>query len=265
RIGETRPGCFYLNGHKGEHFVVPKIIERSDQGSIYEIEEYLAGPTLWDKYGQEGEFVLSDKLWDLLLSAFWEFQTVTSQLPLEKKYSIKNIIKHFEKAKKIIPDHHVVLEFISKHEAEWSSSFPSKWKFALDNLILTKDNKVGLIDNVNVGLRFLSYDIGWIIWPGWVHMSTEQYDSSIKEYISYLDLIEKKFYITCPQDFQYIQHVKKYYWLSIFERIIGSLYDVVNQTKHLKSAGIIKGSQREKLHVQFLLKLLGIVLKRNII
>ncbi len=262
RIGEARPDYFFSDGYQGEYLVIPKIYEINKQEIVYEIEEYLEGPTLWKKLGRSNSFFLPEDLWDLLFSAFWEFQSVAKELPFEQKMTIEKVIKHFDKAKELIPDQKETLSLIKKLESKWNSSYPSKWKFALDNLIYIKDKKIGFIDNDNVGSRFLGYDLGWVIWPGWVHMRTKDYRNRFDQYIKYLKSIEKRFARSCPSNLDLDEKLSDAFWLAIFERIIGALYDVVNQTKHLAPARIIKNSVKEKEHTNFLVRLLKVVSDR---
>ncbi|MFH1534854.1 MAG: hypothetical protein ABIF80_02620 [Patescibacteria group bacterium] len=196
------------------------------------------------------------KLLEKLLSAFWEFQTIGKKVTLEQKFTIEKVKNHLRKTKNLLNNYSEIESMVNKYQDFWNTGYPSKWKFAPDNLILTRDSKIGLIDNSNVGLRYFGYDLGWLIWPRWVLMKTECYDK-IEEQLEYLDNFSKKLLKTVPINHTAIE-IEQYFWLMIMERLIGMFFDVANNTKHIKrwAIGPEGDAKRTKKYLYFLESLL---------
>ncbi len=260
RIGETRPHTFFPNGYMGKYLMIPRIFEIETTGLSYEIEEYIEGTMACDLNGnisQKGE--IKQEVLELLINAFWEFQTVGNQVPLTSFSVMEKVEKHFEKAKEFLPNPDEIKALILKQSEFLNTQYPSKWKYALDNLIITKEGKVCFIDNVNVGLRHFGYDLGWLIWPLWLHMKTEYYETHFDDHLRYLESVKELVKTKKPDDIEFssftIDHA---FWFVVFERVIGALFDVGNQTRHLAENGIDnqEGRERTEKHVQFLHKLL---------
>jgi len=133
---------------------------------------------------------------------------------------------------KLLKNYAEIEKVIYQYQDFWNKGYPSKWKFSLDNIIITENGKVGLIDNAKIGLRYFGYDLGWLIWPLWVTMKTESY-RKINEQLKYLDDFSHKIAETAPKDYS-VMDFNKYFWLMILERIIGMYFDVVSNTKHLE-------------------------------
>lgn len=255
RVGEARPAGFFPEGYQGKSIRIPKLIEHNLANVPYEVEEYIDGVVLTDKaHVDKDRGEIARETLAIAIGAFWELQSIGRTLPLDQKFTIEKIWKHLEKAKTLLPDEQRIRALIASREAFWNGSYPSKWKFSLDNLMLV-DGKVAFIDNINVGLRFLGYDIGWLIWPSWVHLSPEHAENHFDDYLVYLNGIHAMFCNAQPDDLRCDTDVSEAFWLTILERIIGALYDVENETRHLGQAGITRGSMQEKGHVAFLLQL----------
>ncbi|MBU1177962.1 hypothetical protein KJ903_01965 [Patescibacteria group bacterium] len=259
RIGETRPLIFFPDGWQGENIYIPTVIFAGKIKKIpYEIEEFVAGPLLSDinnKTAKTGK--IQPDLLAKLIASFWEVQEICRKLPLESKFSSQKIEKHFILAQKILSKPNEIEKIMSRNNKFWSKLYPSKWKFALDNLILTANNKIALIDNAKVGLRYFGYDLGWLVWPLWLEMEEKNY-KKVAAHISYLEyfckLVQKKraTSVKPPLDFNYV------FWLIIFERIIGAAYDIVNNTKYLKKLS----EQKIEKQRQFLNSLMKIVTEK---
>ncbi|MFH1171699.1 MAG: hypothetical protein V1778_04130, partial [bacterium] len=174
----------------------------------------------------------------------------------------EKINKHFAQAETLLSDALTVRKLIDRHADFWSGHYPSKWKFALDNLLLTKDRKAAFIDNVNIGSRFLCYDLGWIIWPMWLHMSDAAFLQPVGSHIDYLVSVCTQLQAAQPSTLSLRDSLEEAFWLTVFERCIGALFDVVNQTKHLASSGLAEQNARREHHQQFLLALLNEVVVR---
>lgn len=264
RTGEVRPKTFFPNGFRGDYIVIPKIFESSLDKPSYELEEYLDGSLVSDvdkKGSADGQIDL--KILDKLLSAFWEFQHIGQSLGLEQKFSIEKIHKRLEKARLFLNNPEVVKTITSENENFWAGTYPSKWKFAPDNLIITKDNKIGFIDNAKVGLRYFGYDLGMLIWPRWVEMKTENY-SKVEEHMKYLEKFKNMVLKKRPKGFDIAQNFEKCFWLMIFERLIGAIFDIARDVRHLADWGMGKNDppERKQKHLKFLNSLLELVIAK---
>jgi len=264
RVGEVRPQEFFPNGFTGKHLKIPKIFERHLSDIPYELEEYLKGPHVGelDRVSQlQGR--ISDILLDKLIAAFWEFQQIGQKVPLEKKFKKEKLLDYFNKAKKLIKNPDAVYKVIIDNENFWDGEYPSKWKYSLDNLIMTPDQKIGFIDNAGVGLRYFGYDLGWLIWPQWFYIETDHY-SAVSKHIKYLEHFIAKVIKVAPSSFTKQENLEKYCWLVIFERLVGASFDVVNQTVHLSHWGMGPDDppDRREKHVRFLNGLFGVVPKK---
>jgi hypothetical protein len=252
RIGEVRTKQFFFKGYKGESLIIPKIFEQGLIGVPYELEEYLTGNLLSEVAVNGNEGGMKPGLLRKILSAFWEFQTIGKEMALEQSFSTDKVIEHLQKAKNLLKNYSEIETVIYQYRNFWNKGYPSKWKFAPDNLILTKNNKIGLIDNAKIGLRYFGYDLGWIIWPLWVTMKTENYRKT-NEHLEYLDDFSHRVAETAPKEYSKTD-VRKYFWLMILERIIGMYFDVADNTKHLERWAIGPGrdSKRTKKYLSFL-------------
>jgi hypothetical protein len=264
RVGEARPQEFFSNGFNGKYLRIPKILERHLNNIPFELEEYFEGPHIGelDRVSQR-QGRISDELLDKLIAAFWEFQQIGQKVFLDKKFKKEKLLNYFNKAKKLIKNPDVVYKVIIGNENFWDGEYPSKWKYSLDNFIMTSDQKIGFIDNAGVGLRYFGYDLGWLIWPQWFYMETDQY-SAVDEHVGYLENFITKVIKIAPNDFTKQQNLEHYCWLVIFERLVGALFDVVNQTIHLSHWGMGPGDSpaRRERHVRLLNKLLKVVTEK---
>lgn len=252
RIGEVRDPKIFPNGFRGATIVVPRLLDHGRvDGTPYEIEEYI-----------EGQMVAtmdSDPL-ELLLSAFWEFQVAGRAQPLQDQTDMTRMQKFLDVARPLLPDPSRVQEVFDTYRDFWSGQYPSKWKFARDNLILTSDRHITLIDNARMGLRWFGYDLGWLIWPRWV--ATQQPDVAREE--MYLADMRERWKALKPATVEAPEELGRVFDLVVWSRAIGALYDVVNQTDHLKHARLTfdVDPERTKTHVAFLQELLSRVMTR---
>lgn len=264
RVGEVRTQGFFPEGFTGKYLRIPKIFERHLGDIPYELEEYLKGPHVGelDRVSQR-QGRISDKLLDKLIAAFWEFQQVGQKVSLEKKFKKEKLFNYFNKAKKLIKNSDNVYKVIIDNENFWGGAHPAKWKYSLDNLIMTPDQKIGFIDNAGVGLRYFGYDLGWLIWPQWFYIETDHY-SAVNKHVKYLEHFIVKVVKTAPSNFTKQKNLEKYCWLVIFERLVGALFDMVNQTIHLSHWGMGPDDPpaRQEKHVRFLNKLLKVVIEK---
>ncbi|MEK7167361.1 MAG: hypothetical protein AAB732_03030 [Patescibacteria group bacterium] len=253
RIGEMRPLNFFPNGFKGQHFIIPKIYERQEDKIPYEIEEYLQGKLVSDLDKQQSVTgKIDSQIIKKLLAAFWEFQRVARNINLEQKFEKEKILKHFDKAKSLLDNPQIIQKLIEQYGNFWNASYPSKWKFATDNLIIIPDGRIGFIDNVGAGLRYFGYDLGWLLWPRWVEMETKRFDD-VKDHLQYLEQFMKQIRNTAPSQMEFKNFDNKKFWLVIFERLIGNIYDVACNTRHLNDWGMGKDGEnkRKEKHLAF--------------
>lgn len=262
RIGEIRPLVFFPEGFRGKHFVVPKVYERQESKIPYEIVEYLKGDLVIDidkKQSTTGK--IDPQVLEKLLAAFWEFQYAARNIKLEQKFDKSKILKHFEKAKPLLENPQTIQRHIDQYESFWKGAYPSKWKFSTDNLIVVPDSRIGFIDNAGVGLRYFGYDLGWLLWPRWVEMETERFDD-IDEHFQYLEQFMEQVHNMDPKK-EEIEDFERNFWLVIFERLIGGIYDVARNVRHLDDWGMGKDGdeKRKEKHLAFLKGLLARVVK----
>lgn len=262
RIGEVRPLAFFRNGFSGQHFLVPKVYERQENETPYEIVEYLEGELISELDKQQSvagkiDFQVVEKT----LAAFWEFQQVARDIGLEQKFEKDKVLKHFEKAKPLLDDPQVVQNLIEQYSDFWSGAYPSKWKFATDNLVMVPDGRIGFIDNAGAGLRYFGYDLGWLLWPRWVEMEIRLFDE-VEDHLKYLEQFMKQARSMTPQE--ELEGFDTKFWLIIFERLIGGVYDVARNVRHFDDWGMGKGGdeRRKEKHLHFLKDLLEHVIKR---
>lgn len=264
RIGEIRPRAFFLEGFEGKNFVVPKIYERQEGETPYEIEEYLPGILVSDLDKQQSRTGKIDpQISEKLLAVFWEFQQVARDIELEQKFDKGKITKYFEKAKSLLDNPEAIQKFIDQYESFWKGTYPSKWKFSTDNLIMVSDGRIGFIDNAGVGLRYFAYDLGWLLWPRWVEMETEHFNE-VDDHFQYLKQFMKQAQEAAPRGEVDLDNFERKFWLVIFERLIGSIYDVARNVRHFDDWGMGKdGDERRKeKHLAFLKGLLKRVIKK---
>jgi hypothetical protein len=261
RLGERRPSWLFPKGFLGTHIRFPRIIASGGDQIPFEIEEAVVGTIMIElDHATESTGRLSDETLRKLANAFWEFQRITASFPLESMYSLANAEKFLAKLDSgLVP----MLRATAEHHRDFFEDlYPSKWKFATDNLILDTDERVALIDNVKVGKRYFGYDIGWIIWPPWLHMSIDAY-ADVDEHLTYLDHVKKIFFSNVPGDVDHPADLDRAFNLIIFERLVGSLFDITNKTKHLASSGLdTVHIDRLEAHTQFLQSMLANILDR---
>lgn len=261
RLGERRASWFFPEGFSGTSTRIPKLITSGGDRIPFEIEEAIDG-TMMIELDRATESVgkLGDATLAKLATAFWEFQPVTAQLPLEPMYSLTNAEKFIAKLDpELVP---TIVDTAQRHRDFFETLYPSKWKFATDNLILDADGRVAFIDNVKVGKRYFGYDIGWIIWPPWLHMSVEAY-ADVDGHLAYLDHVKEIFFADIPNDVARPVDLDRAFNLILFERLVGSLFDIVQKTKHLASSGLDSAhADRLKAHEQFLRIMLEKIIDR---
>lgn len=263
RIGEIHPKNFFPGGYTGKSLVIPKLYESNNGTIIYEIEEFLEGKMVCEidmKNHLLGK--IDEKILKKLFSAFWEFQIITKNIKLKKKGDKQNILDHLKVASPLLSRPEMIKKIINKNKKIWDALYPSKWKFSTDNLLILNNGKIGFIDNVNVGLRYFAYDLGWIIWPRWVEMKTSKF-SQINEQLNYLNkflLLLKK---TKPKQIK-IDALEKRFWLMIMHRLIGAIADVAHNVRHLTdwNMGANGNQKRKEKHLNFLNALLEEVLTK---
>ncbi|MBI3120240.1 MAG: hypothetical protein HYZ08_01350 [Candidatus Kerfeldbacteria bacterium] len=246
RIGETRDPAIFASGFVGTTLVIPQLLYHGQFEDVdYEIEEYIEGTLVCD--------LDADPL-ELLLKTFWEFQEVAVSQPLKNKNDLEKQQRFLNTARPLLERPDDVNCIFQKHHEFWNGEFPSKWKFARDNLILTPDHHIALIDNANMGLRWFGYDLGWLIWPRWVEMQT--YD--VEKEWTYLEGVLACWRSPRPETLDIPKDLAQAFWLNIFARIVGAAYDVANNTSHLvrHDLGSSGEPQRTAAHVAFLNALL---------
>jgi hypothetical protein len=267
RVGERRPSWFFPDGYEGQYIRVPRRHDAGDGPVPFEIEELVEGSMVANIERAEfrkGKF--SHGMLAKLLAAFWEFQRVVAPMPLEQLYAADKLSAHLKDAEPQITDAlwsrvHRALE---ANASFWKGGFPSKWKFAADNLLIDARGKVALIDNVAVGARYFAYDLGWLVWPRWVGMDTE-YFSEVFDHHAYLASIRRAY--ASPRFTEGVRLPEEdaghAFTLMLLERVIGSLSDVERQTRHLADAKMAgdAGAGRRGAHAQFLRELLDLVLR----
>ena len=197
RVGEHRAKNFLYKGYNGKKLVIPKIYKiNTVKNNQYEIEEFIHGKLIYECFGPPlATRIMPDKYMNLMIEAFWEFQRLAQKVKLPK-YEIwhKKFLKHYGHAVKLINDKSRIATILKTKKIKdffEDNNYVCKWKFSVDNLLITPDNKLGFIDLANVGKRFWGYDLGWIFWPGWFQLPITQYKKSA-EHFSYLEKLFRK-------------------------------------------------------------------------
>ena len=251
RVGETRPANFLSNGFAGRYIKIPKsyLINRKEK---FEIEEFLRGKMIYELSAKpRSDKLYQEKILNLLIKAHWEFQKITKQINFSKKYKKEKLEFFYQKGKKLIDNKKSATEIIQnkRYNYFWTKLYPAKWKFAADNLILAQENKLGLIDLAGVRKAYWGYDLGWLIWLQWFHFSNSQY-KEFDKHIKYLDNFFKRVYQLAPRTEKEDPKFFEKCWLIIFERLMGSFYDVAEGISHAKKN--LNTRKREKLFINFI-------------
>lgn len=264
RVGEHRTKNFFPKGFKGKYFVVPKIYVWNDKEN-YEIEQFLPGTLFSDllpkpKYNK---LIVSEKWLKIIINAHWEFQNVAKKIKLPEKIDFKDkLIKYHRFAEKLIPlkNRQRVRQIVlgRNYKDFWTKAYPSKWKFAPDNLLALPKDKIGFVDLARVGKRHWGYDLGWLFWPQWFHFSKSDFlkvDEHFEHLIKYFNVL----LITAPiKERKNQQDFYQKCYLILFERIIGALYDIQAKISHT-----LKMSRQQKKQMSnFLVRLLNLTLAK---
>ena len=224
RMGERRPDCFFPEGFVGQTLHIPRQFHSGGTRIPFEIEEWIEGKKIWElerEWSRRGQ--ISPTMRDKLIAVFWEFQRIGVQLPLEQLFTIEKIQFFAREAGELLPTR--AHELIKAHKAFWSGSYPAKWKFATDNLILEANGRIALIDNVKVGARYFGYDLGFLIWPRWFEMGSVE-GEAFEAHVRYLDEFQRVWIAVAPLDVRRPDNLEEAFTLMLFERLVGSLYDV---------------------------------------
>lgn len=262
RIGERRPDWLFPQGFVGQTIRLPRQLHAGGTAIPYEIEEWIDGEMIFEsqkEWGERGQ--LSPEIQDRLLAAFWEFQTVINHFPLEQLFNIDRLRAFLANAGDLVPAEAKAV--IDNNEEFWNGAYPAKWKYATDNLITDADGKIVLIDNVKVGARYFAYDLGWVIWPRWIEMATENF-TDVDGQLAYLDNFKQKLIDSKPANANAPTDIGRAFDLMLFERLIGSLFDVHQQTRHLSDWGMTgnDGASRRQAHTIFLQTILSQIMAR---
>lgn len=266
RIGETRAKNFWPQGYPGKYFVVPRLFKTARVGKIiYEMEEYLPGRLLADILPRlRAKQILPADILKRLILAHWEFQRKVKSIKLQVAWTRKNLEKFYQKTKKFlaadINQKARNIIYGREYRKYWQAHYPCKWKFSVDNLILMSDRRIGLIDLARVGKRFWGYDLGWLFWPAWHHFRSTDFKNP-KKHIQHLHKIFKLVYKLAPAKEQARKDFYKRCWLIVLERCLGALYDVANQTAHVKRN--LKSKIIQKEFKNFVLELLNFILAKQ--
>lgn len=266
RVGEHRTKNFLHNGYKGKYLIVPKIYSIiTAEHNKYEIEEFVKGELLVNCLSKPtADKPIDDRYLELLIKSFWEFQTIGKKINLPKQEVLTS------KVKKHLAYAYKVMDGNKKQRAEnlfknkkvinffKNSNYPCKWKFAVDNLILTTDSKIGFIDLARVGKRFWGYDLGWIFWPLWFHFPIQEYKKT-KEHLNWLENLFKKIDEYKPKNVKKVDIIF-YGYLIILERVIGTMFDVAANISHAQK--ITKKKRKMKAFIKFLNELLELTLDK---
>jgi hypothetical protein len=260
RIGEARPPSFFPEGYEGSAMRIPRLYERGDDPVPFEREEYLEGALGTEDRRLEEEGRIPPDVLQRILAAFWEFQEACGRVSLPEKPTTEKILKHLEGARPLLRHPERARDTVRMNAAFWGKPFPSKWKFALGNLVFMPDGKIGLIDNANAGLRWFGYDLGWIIWPRWIGMATEAYARPLDQ-IAYLESFSDAAKRGMPRGLMSEDAFERAFWLVVFERLIGAAYDLVRFTPHMAHHGMGRDDppERRDAHAAFLLDLMEVV------
>lgn len=263
RIGEARPKAFFPGGLEGKHLVVPELLASRASHIPYEIEVFIPGQLVSHaERARAPAGQLSHARLRKLVAVFWEFQVVARRLPLEQKFDISQVLEHCRLARPLLRQPAAVERVIRQHQQFWSRGYPAKWKFAPDNLILTPGGKIGLIDNVGVGLRYFGYDLGWLIWPRWLHMDIA-HCQRIGQHLSYLEHMLAMVVRWRPRTGFQAVNIRCAFWLTMMERVVGATYDLAVHTPHLARCGLgVNHPRRRAVHQRFLNELLDHLITR---
>jgi len=265
RIGEHRTKNFLYNGYKGKYLIIPKIYQiNTSKDNKYEIEEYIEGEMII-KYLDNplANKILPDKYINRLIKSFWEFQEIAKKVKLPR-YEVldQKIKKHLNYAIKLMDNPNKVVKLLNTEKVRsffQDNNYPCKWKFSVDNLIVTPKNKLAFIDLAKVGKRFWGYDLGWIFWPIWFCLPIEEYESA-NDHLKYLERLFKKVEKTASKGNK-IDIIYSGY-LIILERVIGTLYDLAADISHARK--INKMKNKRKAFIKFLNGLLNLIVNKII-
>ncbi|OGL71254.1 hypothetical protein A3C17_03840 [Candidatus Uhrbacteria bacterium RIFCSPHIGHO2_02_FULL_53_13] len=232
RSGERRNPSLFPNGFVGEHVVIPTI-HITSAAPVYELEQYLEGDLAVDSDRMPNAPFPQIEILDLMFLAFWEWQKIGNLAPLQSQES--HAETHLQLALLLISDDRQksVKAAIDCYRAFFDDvSYPAKWKYSDDNLLLMADGKLGFIDNARMGLRFWGYDIGWIYWPRWFRMGQEAWGTP-DTYIARFERFLSDWYASKPSDIAldrttFDQRVH----LGLLTRIVGALFDVHKRISH---------------------------------
>jgi len=257
RVGEHRAKNFLYKGYNGKKLVIPKIYKiNTVKNNQYEIEEFIHGKLIYECFGPPlATRIMPDKYMNLMIEAFWEFQRLAQKVKLPK-YEIwhKKFLKHYGHAVKLINDKSRIATILKTKKIKdffEDNNYVCKWKFSVDNLLITPDNKLGFIDLANVGKRFWGYDLGWIFWPGWFQLPITQYKKSA-EHFSYLEKLFRKVEKKAPKNIK--RDIAYNGYFIIFARVIGALFDLSARISHAKK--INRNKKKRKEFIKFLNELL---------
>jgi len=257
RVGEHRTKNFFYRGYHGKSLIIPKIYKiNTEKNNPYEIEEFIPGKLIHQKFKVTlADSLIPDKYIDLMIKSFWEFQKVAQKqrIPRHKVWNEK-IKKHYNYATVLIDNPDRVTELLNKPKIKkffQNNKYLCKWKFSIDNLIVTDDNKLGFIDLARVSKSFWGYDLGWIFWPSWFHLTINEYKKANKHF-KYLEKLFKKINKLSPKS----NRVDIIYsgYLLILERIIGTFFDLSAQISHAQK--INSQNKKRKAYIKFLNELL---------
>lgn len=262
RIGERRPEYFFPDGLVSKILRVPRQFHFGGTRIPFEIEEWIEGQKAWElerELARPGQ--ISPMMRDTLIAVFWEFQRVMESLPLEQLFTIEKVRAFAEQAGELLPSK--AKSLIEEQETFWNDPYPAKWKFSTDNLILDPQGRVTLIDNVKVGGRYFGYDLGFLIWPRWVEVGSLE-GAALEEHLAYLDAFKQSWIVAAPSDVRQPKDLDRAFTLMLFERLVGSLYDVQRQVSHFAQWGMLgdEGAGKRAAHAAFLQRLLSIVMER---
>ncbi|PIT89945.1 hypothetical protein COU23_01160 [Candidatus Kuenenbacteria bacterium CG10_big_fil_rev_8_21_14_0_10_36_11] len=266
RVGEHRAINFFYSGYQGKNLIIPKIYQINiKDNNKYEMEEFIDGKLLVELLKkQTAACPLDNKYLELLIKVFWEFQIIAKEVKLSKQEVLNaKIKKHLEQAFKVMDlglKVRVEKLFSSKSVVEFFTglNYPRKWKFSVDNLILTPDNKIGFVDLARAGKSFWGYDLGWIFWPLWFHFPIQEY-KKVREHFIWLENLFHQVEKHKPAKIKKI-NIQFSGYLLILERIIGAMFDFAANISHARK--ITKSKQKTKAFVKFLNKLLELTLNK---
>ncbi|MFH1430822.1 MAG: hypothetical protein ABIG71_04910 [Candidatus Uhrbacteria bacterium] len=264
RIGEHRPPAFFPSGYDGKHIVVPRLLETSDD-PCYEIEALLPGLLLSEiDPAPTADSILRPDLLTKCIEGFWEIGSVFAKAPnLERRWNIKEKLgKHLIVARTLLTtDEQIALDaLLTSTKKFWSSRAPAKWKYSADNILLLPDGRLGLVDLAQVGTYLWGYDLGWIVWPRWLHLPLEVWQNPQPHFDALERFIEEVIALAPSHKQKHAPVLRRCILLVLLERVIGSFYDVVNNTSHTHDP--LENEQRRDAHIHFLHALLYWILSQ---